>query len=291
MENCMIPTAAMKLLPSDITEFLETINVFPDEIRLRIGRPVTLTSGSKSVITNSRPITNCDLETVVSRVFRNSLHSFSEQLCSGYMTCEGGLRVGFSGTASSQGGKVENIRNFSSVNIRIPREIKGCAVPIFENCLKTSPSSLLMCGAPSSGKTTFLRDLTRLCGSLYRTSLIDERGEIAASSLGVPYNDTGMLTDIFDSYPRKAAIETAVRVMSPQIIVCDEIGSADDLLSLEYAVNSGVKLICTCHCTDIESLYRKPNISKLLKAGVFEHLVSIAEHRIVKIVPLADRYD
>lgn len=270
--------SALTLLPAHIAEEVMALGSDElgriDEIRLRIGRPVTLTCrGGSRVLNASHGVTKQDLEATTTRAFRNSLHSSIDQLCAGFVTYDNGCRVGMTGTAAAENGSVTNVRQISSLCIRIPREVKGCGGEIFTKCLDAAPASLLLCGAPSSGKTTYLRDLTRLCGARYRTALIDERGELAAVSFGLPQNDVGLLTDVFDRYPRGAAIETAVRVMSPQIIVCDEIGSAEDLKDLSYAMDSGVKLICTCHCGSLDELNRRPNISTLIEMGVFDHIV------------------
>lgn len=108
-----------------------------------------------------------------------------------------------------------------------------------------------------SGKTTLLRDLTRLLGNNYKTSVIDERGEIAAVWNGIPQNDVGINTDIFDGYPKSEGIASAVRVMSPQIIVCDEIGDEKDMEAIKYASYCGVYVVATIHASDINEIVRR----------------------------------
>lgn len=285
--------SALFLLPTHIADALNSMPPQQlretDEIRLRIGRPVTLThNGGYRIVGSGRIVTRQDIETVTARAFRNSLHSSAEQLCAGFVTYENGCRVGITGTAAVENGEVVNVRQISSLCIRIPREVKGCGAEIFGRYLGRTPSSLLLCGAPSSGKTTYLRDITRLCGGRYRTALIDERGELAAVSFGLPENDVGLLTDVFDRYPRGAAVRTAVRVMSPQVIVCDEIGSREDIDDLTYAMNSGVQLIATCHCGSLEELNAKPNISTLIKAGVFDHIVLLEDRTVARMMSASE---
>ena len=275
----------LKLLPSHLAVMLENlprdISSKICEIRLRTGRPLTLTLTDTTIIPNCEmTVTTKDIELTAARAFRYSMHSSAAQLCEGYAAWCGGIRVGISGTASLDGGRVMNVRDISSLNIRIPREITGCADEIFNSCFNVRPISLLIAGEPSSGKTTFLRDLARSCGGIYRTAIIDERSEIAAMVSGVPTNDVGIMTDIFDRYPRKAAIETAVRVMSPQVLICDEIGSAEDIASLEYACDSGVALIATCHCGSLSELSDKPNISKLLARGIFDTVLLLKDRAV-----------
>lgn len=270
------------------------------EIRMRLGRNFTVTDavGEKELgetgiyFTRERKIriSSSDIETVISRAFRNSVFSYKRELASGYMTCDGGCRVGFCGTAAvnhSEGDRIESVKNISSVNVRISAEITGCADELFSRVYSDGLKGLLIAGAPSSGKTTILRDLTRQLGNIYKVSLIDERGEIAASSDGIPQNDVGSFTDVFDAYGKYQGIMTAVRVMSPKIIVCDEIGSHEDLKALDYAINSGVKLLASCHAESLEDLKNKREIYTLLKSGAFDRCAFLKGcGKIVKISDL-----
>ena len=276
---------ALKLLPTHFADMLENlprdITSKICEIRLRTSRPLSLTLTDVTIIPNREiTVTPKDMELTAARAFRYSMHSSTAQLCEGYAAWCGGMRVGVSGTASAENGRVVNVRDISSLNIRIPREVTGCAEDIFRRFMAERPVSMLIAGEPSSGKTTFLRDLARLCGGIYRTAIIDERSELAATVSGVPTNDVGIMTDVFDRYPRKAAVENAVRVMSPQVLVCDEIGSAEDVASLEYAFDSGVALIATCHCGSLSELSHKPNISKLLADGVFGTVLLLKDRAV-----------
>ena len=110
-------------------------------------------------------------------------------------------------------------------------------------------------------------------GSRWRVSIIDERGEISATLHGEPQNNVGLKSDIFDGYPKAEGIETAIRVMTPDIVVCDEIGSRKDTKALIGSVNSGVKIVATAHAGSIEELKSRKHIKKLLKCGVFEYAV------------------
>lgn len=215
-----------------------------------------------------------NIDTTMKRALQCSVHSYAKEISDGYMTVAGGCRIGFCGTAVLSrpvNYTVETVKNISSVNIRIAREVIGCADEIMRSVFASDLKSLLVIGVPSSGKTTVLRDICRSLGKKYRLSLIDERNEIAAVSDGRAYNDVGILTDIFTSYDKFDAIMTAVRVMSPNALVCDEIGSKEDMKALEYAVNSGVKLIATTHAPDYDSAKRRSGVSKLIKDKVFDY--------------------
>ena len=113
-----------------------------------------------------------------------------------------------------------------------------------------------------SGKTTVLRDLARLIGEHHRVSLIDSRGELAAVSDGTPCLDIGRNTDVLNGYPRYEGMTTALRTLSPEVIICDEIGS--DFDAVEQCLNCGVKLVATVHAGSLSELARRTETAKLL---------------------------
>lgn len=244
------------------------------EIRLRVNRPAAVcTYRAHSAATKILYITQNgqltynpasavivseqDVRCVFEAVCQYSVHSFMREISQGFITVKGGHRVGFCGTPVEHNGTVENIKNINSINFRIAREVTGCSEKLFDMCYSDGLCSLLIAGIPSSGKTTVLRDLTRLLGERCKVSVIDERGELAASWNGVPQNDIGLNTDVFDGYGKAEGISAAVRVMSPQIIVCDEIGSDEDFYAIREAALSGVYTAAAVHAADMSDLMRK----------------------------------
>lgn len=238
------------------------------EIRLRINRPAAVWTGKNvRYITEDGQLTynkasgviasEQDVRRTFEAVCQYSVHSFQREISQGFITVRGGHRVGFCGTPVMRDGTVENIKNINAVNFRIARELKGCAEKLFETCFSDGLCDLLIVGVPASGKTTVLRDLTRLLGDRFKVSVIDERGEIAASWNGIPQNDIGANTDVFDGCGKSEGISAAVRVMSPQIIVCDEIGSEGELSALREAASCGVRTAATAHAADMSDLYRR----------------------------------
>ena len=279
----------MQLLPSELAQPIGAIPQLErmriQEIRLRSGKFLTATvfdkeyfvrGDGKLVSTDEQAVrvSRDNVDTVMKRALQFSVHSYSKEISAGYMTVAGGCRVGFCGTAvvsRAQSVGVETVKNVSSVNIRIAREVVGAADELMRSVFSAGLKSLLIIGVPSSGKTTVLRDLCRSLGKTNRLSVIDERNEIAAVTDGEANNDVGILSDIFTSYEKYDAIMTAVKVMSPSVLVCDEIGSKEDMRALEYAVNSGVKLIATTHAPDYDSAKRRSGISKLIKDKEFDY--------------------
>ena len=128
-----------------------------------------------------------------------------------------------------------------------------------------------------SGKTTLLRDLCRHYAggdsvTPQKVCVVDERDEIASRSFGYSI-DVGVNTDVLTLYPKAIGTEIAVRTLSPDIVVLDEIGTEEESKALLSAVNSGVSFIATAHGNSFEEVMRRPNIKTLINAGVFKRAV------------------
>lgn len=278
---------AATVLPQQLYSVLskapDSISTTTQEIILRSERPLCVQCGSKRYyFTDSGCITDTLLDTnmiVVSKrslfdTFMNicnySVYSRQQEINNGFVTLKGGHRAGICGTAVLSGSNITNIKDITSINIRIAREIIGCSDKL---CEKVSANEgLLICGAPSSGKTTLIRDYARTLSYTHKVSVIDERGELASTVNGVFQNDIAMC-DVFDSYQKADAITHAVRCMSPDIIVCDEISTLCDLQAVTYGVNSGVSFVATVHADSVESLLSRKIAVDLLKTKAFSKLV------------------
>lgn len=239
------------------------------------GREYYITSGGRLTdkADQAIKITGEAISFTFQKAFQDSVHSFPRELSQGYITCGGGNRTGFCGSAVCDPDTygVTAVRDISSINIRIAREVINCALEIYETAFSGRVSSVIIASAPGGGKTTVLRDLCRLLGNRYRLSLIDERGEIACMTDGEPHCDVGAHTDVLSDYSKADGVMIAVKVMSPEILVLDEIGAEGDLGALQYALNSGVKLICTCHASDFNELKRRPAVGKLIEEKAFDY--------------------
>ena len=271
-----------------------------NEIRLRNGRYLTVSvlanefyiTGKGKMSDNSCNavlITAEDIDYTYKTALRNTIYSFKREISQGYIITEGGNRVGFCGTAVlDEYGKNETLKNISSVSIRIAREAIGSSNELIDKLhLNDELKNVLILGTPSSGKTTMLRDLCRQIGNEKRISLIDDKNEISASFKAASQNDIGNFTDVFDSYSKYYGILSAVKIMSPQLIICDEIGTKDDLEALDYAINSGVNIIATMHSNDIDDAYKKPYMKNLFSRNAFDYIVVLGTNESLgKIVTI-----
>ena len=248
-----------------------------NEIRLRTDAPVILRGVFRDELITSCLCSQDDIEYSFRAVCDDSVHSYARELREGFITIPGGHRVGLCGTAVNNQRGIKTIKNISGMNFRIARQVTGCSDDIYKQLCSDGPRSILVSGAPLSGKTTILRDLCRNLAHDYRVSVIDERSEIAAVYNGEPQNDVGAKSDIFDGYCKRSGIETAIRVMSPEVIVCDEIGSYDDVKALSASMNSGVKIVASVHAGSPQELLTRKRIMKLVKSGIFEYIVFL-EH-------------
>lgn len=232
------------------------------ELRLRMGRPATAVTISGRSIACSRPLTKQDIEDCFGELCRYSVHSFRREIAEGYITLPEGHRAGFCGTAVIRGDGIETLRDISSINLRLAKEIKGCGEALYHAVFEDRLRSLLIVGAPLSGKTTVLRDLTRLLGERHKVALIDSRNELAACHDGAPQLDVGLNTDVLSGYPKSEGMEIALRTLSPEVIICDEIGN--DFSAIEQCIHCGVKLIATAHASSLEELSKRRDIAGLI---------------------------
>ena len=252
------------------------------EIRLRTNRPAYAVTLDGENIPCSPPFSQEDISECFLELCRNSVHSFAREIAEGYITLPGGGRVGFCGTAVMQDGRLTSLRDISSLNIRFPRQVKGCAEELCRRAFRQGLCSLIVCGKPLSGKTTVLRDMARILGKSRRVAVVDSRSELAGVQGGVPSLDVGENTDVLNGYSKADGIICALRSLSPEIIICDEIG--DDAGAVRQCMSCGVKLIVSAHAGSITELKRRPALSELLSLfdkaallGELGRLVEIAE--------------
>lgn len=264
------------------------------EIRLRANGPVLLKvkgeewgiheSGLCKVKESLRLIPQ-DITDILQCMSDFSLYALADEVRQGFITLEGGHRVGLVGKAVVEQNQIKTLKYISGMNIRIAHEVIGCSKGIMPYILnKDRVYHTLIISPPGCGKTTLLRDVIRqlsegFCGyGPYTVGVVDERSEIAACYQGVPQNRLGERTDVLDACPKVEGMRMLLRAMAPQVIAVDEIGSREDCMALEEILNAGVSLICSVHGKNIEECFKRPALKELLEKGMFERLV-VLSHR------------
>lgn len=280
--------SAISFLPGNLNKMLinisEEIKRKTYEIRLRTGKSIVLTTSDGTIFADTDRVTYVyseDLYKVTVQEMRDSfnrlcnfsVYSHADSIAQGFITLSDGHRVGISGTAVLENGTVRSIREVNSLNIRIAREFKGCSDEIIEKVFCGSLKNLIIAGPPSSGKTTLLRDIARQASSgrlseYYKVSVIDERCEISPVSDGECKCDVGPNTDVLSSFRKADGIMCALRTLSPELIVCDEIGTSEECEAIKSGLNSGVNFVLSIHAANVQELRNKPQFRTLEQSGI-----------------------
>ncbi len=261
------------------------------EIRIRKNGPVQILCGGNIFYIDKQGnrkqdagagvcLTAEEFEELFRHICRHSVYAFEQELKNGYLTVEGGHRIGVVGQTVWDGNTMTGIKNLNALNIRIAHEIKGAADAMLPYVFGGGElKSTLIVSLPGCGKTTMLRDFIRKIsnGSKFspalNVSLIDERSEIAACYMGIARNDVGRHTDIMDACPKAIGMMMVLRSMSPQVIAVDELGGAADYEALRQAFYLGCRIVATIHGADYETLQKNVYLRDLLCKGRFERLV------------------
>ncbi|MFL0166800.1 MULTISPECIES: stage III sporulation protein AA [Clostridium] len=254
------------------------------ELRIKIGKPILVYSKYGESIINYIS-TKEDMKSIMQKVSNYSLYAYEEDIRQGFITIKGGHRIGIAGECVMEKGEVKTIRNISSVNIRICREVIGCSNKVMKYITSAyKVYNTIIISPPKCGKTTILRDIARNISSGMpslgvtgkKVAVIDERSEIGACYFGIPQSDLGIRTDVLDNCLKREGLIMAIRSLSPEVLICDEIGTKGDIEALIMAFNSGVNIITTIHGFTIEDLYKRRVLSDLLDNEILERAIILS---------------
>ncbi|KGG81434.1 stage III sporulation protein AA [Caloranaerobacter azorensis H53214] len=299
----------LKYLDLDLSNILKKIPLLTrkriEEIRLRIGRPLAINYDGKDLflkpngaitenIYDAYIVNEKNIRNTFQLISNYSVYAFEEELRNGFITVNGGHRIGITGKVLYRNNNIYTIKEISSLNIRIAREKKGVSDKIIKYVIK-KPNTIyntLIVSPPQCGKTTLLRDLIRnLSNGIPRLNfyglkigVVDERTEIAGIYKGYPQNDVGFRTDVLDSCRKFEGMMLLLRSMSPNIIATDELGEEKDIVAIHQALKAGVKIISTVHGESINDLLTRPYLKQILKENIFERIIILSNRKGVGTV-------
>lgn len=290
-------TQLMKIFPVHLREIMMALPMNFErlqEIHLRTEKPLMvrydnaeymLGGSGQPVQRRERAyfVTDKDMQEIMTYISNYSMYAYEDEIRQGFITIQGGHRIGVSGKVISEHDHVRSMKYISFLNIRLAHQVRGCAdrvLPqLYDNGLFCHT---LIVSPPGCGKTTILRDIIRQisdgCGGHpgCNVGVVDERSELAACYLGKPQNDVGMRTDVLDCCPKAEGMLMLLRAMSPQVIAVDEIGSRADIEALEYVMNCGCRLLATVHGSSIEDLRSRPVLCRLVEKKLFDRYIVLS---------------
>jgi stage III sporulation protein AA len=267
-----------------------------EEIRLRCHRPLILRVGDKdySVDQHGRVlrdpaqgylVSREDLYRSIASISDNSLYAFEEEIRRGFITVPGGHRVGLAGQVVVAGQEVRTMKDFSGLCFRVAREVTDCALGLLNQVAPRGiPVNTLIVSPPRCGKTTMLRDLARLLSDgtrsvpAHNVVVVDERSEIAGCFQGIPQLNVGVRTDVLDACPKAIGMMMAIRSLSPQVIITDEVGRREDIEAINECLHAGIAIITSIHARNVEELRARPLIKTLLDQGAFRRGIILSRH-------------
>lgn len=261
----------LDFLPDRLAEAVRHINRNKlYELRVRADKPLRANLGGAYCCLGSAGVcgaanalipTKEEVEQLVYAACDYSVYAAENQLRQGFVTGKSGERIGIAGTYVYEGGGVLSVRAITSVCIRVPHEIRGCADEIYERCCAGARVSLLLMSPPGKGKTTILRDLSRLVSEKEGANILisDERGEISAG-------DTGE-SDVMRFADKLTAFTAGIRAMRPDLIVTDEL-LPEDYSAVRRAIQGGIRVFASAHLTRYEDVPEKLFDRYILLSGI-----------------------
>lgn len=265
--------------------WLRIQNIWDDvtQIRIRVNQPVLVElQGEELSLKNDKNEVVVYGERDVEDVFRylchDSVYAYENERMQGYMTVEGGHRIGIAGEIV-QNNKGYILKYVRYLNIRVAKEITGVSERIMGSLYENgAPCNILIISPPGIGKTTMLRDIVRnFSNKGYTVGLVDERGEIAAAYRGGASFDCGIHTDVITGGDKENDVSIFVRTFAPKVVAMDEIGSKEDSNIINMAKISGCKILATAHGVDFDDVLKNPKLKLLIENDSFSRFIFLSK--------------
>lgn len=244
------------------------------ELHLRVGRASSALIGGERVPLSTL-VTEKEIGATLDSLIGGSLYAFRDSLSEGFISAAGGVRVGIAGEGRYEGGKLVGVSRITSLCFRIPSAESSFGTELCNAFYKAS-RGLLIYSPPGAGKTSALRALVKKLGSgryPLEVALIDERGEFPIED----FSDARV--DILRGYKKSDGLKIALRSLSPQVIMVDEIGSSDEAEAMLSYVNSGVKIVATAHAASYSELREKRNLEAFFALRVFDCFAGLSREK------------
>ncbi|WP_069998204.1 stage III sporulation protein AA [Cellulosilyticum sp. I15G10I2] len=288
--------AIMKIMPHTLKEMILQMSdkhyEVLQEVRMRVHQPLILLIKGEEYglnkegicqIKESYKVSEQDVTGILKYISGFSLYALEDEMRQGYITIEGGHRVGLAGKVVMENNGIKTMKYISAINIRIAHQVLNCSKEVMPYILsRDKVYHTLIVSPPKCGKTTLLRDIIRNLSNgysgygPYTVGVVDERSEIAGCYQGVPQNDVGIRTDVLDGCPKVEGMRMLLRAMSPHVIAVDEIGKNEDIHALGEVLSAGITILSTVHGKDIEDCKKKPILYDLIKNSFFERIIILS---------------
>ena len=290
----------LKIVSAKLRKILEQSHIDYEclqELRLRTNEPfILLYAGGEYFMSENGKllrqakdgylVTANDVKETLEYISSFSLYAYEDEIRQGFITVQGGHRIGLAGKVILEQGKVKSVKHISFINIRMSHEKKGCGAEILPYIYENDRiCHTLIISPPGCGKTTLLRDIVRLVSDGndmhpgISVGVVDERSEIGACYLGIPQNDVGMRTDVLDCCPKAEGMLMMIRSMSPVVIAVDEIGTVEDIHAIEYAMQCGCRMIASVHGLNMDEASNKPVLGDLIRRRMFQRYVVLGNEK------------